>query len=104
MKMEILSLGIFGFCMGLDLVGLRVVRNERSAGWRNGLSFSEIQSASSLGKSVDIRLDWRVAVLFTHTLSSFQRSSGGLVWDQNGCRHTTSLTGIAYRCRGEVKT
>jgi hypothetical protein len=36
MKMEILSLGIFGFCMGLDLVGLRVVRNERSAGYRNG--------------------------------------------------------------------
>jgi hypothetical protein len=40
------------------------------------LSFSEIQSASGLGKSVDIRLDWRVALLFTHTLSSFQRFFG----------------------------
>jgi hypothetical protein len=67
----------------------------------DGLSFSEIQSGSGLGKSVDIRLDWRVALLFTHTLSSFQRSSGGLVWDLNGCRHTTSLNGIAYCCRGE---
>jgi hypothetical protein len=62
---------------------------------------SKAESTMPRGKSVDTRLDWRVALLFTHTLSSFQRSSGGLVWDQNGCRHTTSLTGIAYCCRGE---